>query len=113
MNTIEDKIETLRHAINTRQQVTGLCNGLNREFCPHLLGRGASGWNVLVWQFGGQSEKGLPPEGAWRCFNLSDLKNLATHEGDWHRGFSGGRGEQRCVKQIDTAIADEYSAELR
>lgn len=107
-----DKVALIRDAIRTHKQITGTCNRLPREFCPHLLGRGNSGWNVLGWKFAGHSEKGLPPEGAWRCFELEDLDNLATREGDWHRGFYSGRGEQHCVKVIDTAIDSEHAAQI-
>ncbi|WP_421851482.1 hypothetical protein [Oricola sp.] len=111
--TLEEKIALLRDAIINHKQVTGLCNDLPREFCPHILGPGLRSWTTLVWQFGGTSNKGLPDEGAWRCFELGDLDQLASREGEWHRGFHSGRGEQRCVKRIDTAIDADHSAEFR
>lgn len=111
--TLDEKIDLLRKAIQSRLQVTGFCNQLPREFCPHILGRKGIKWNVLVWQFDGMSDKGLPPEGAWRCFELHDLDQLATREGDWHRGFSSGRDDQHCVDQIDTVIDAAHGAELR
>ena len=109
-----EKIALLREAITNHKRVTGLGNLQPREFCPHILGRNKEGgWSVLGWQFGGLSERGLPPEGDWRCFELSNLSQLASHEGQWYRGFYSGRGEQHCVKQIDTAIDAAHSAEIR
>lgn len=111
--SIDDKIQLLRDAIINHKQVTGLCNQYPREFCPHLLGRTGIKWSVLVWQFGGLSDSDLPPEGAWRCFELHDLDQLASREGQWHRGFYSGRRDQHCVKIIHTAVDAEHAAEVR
>lgn len=104
MEVYLDKVAIIRDAILNHKQVTGLCNRLPREFCPHILGRNdRGGWTTLTWQFEGMSEKGLP----------EDLAELASREGPWHRGYYSGRGEQHCVKAIDTAIDAEHSAQLR
>ncbi|WP_136656913.1 hypothetical protein [Nitratireductor sp. XY-223] len=110
---LEEKIELIRDAIRDHQQVTGLCNQYPREFCPHALGTKNGKWNTLVWQFGGLSEKGLPPEGAWRCMELIDLDQIAQRPGVWHRGFVFGRGEQTCIDRMDTVVDGDHSAEVR
>ena len=53
----DEKIALLRTAIRQLKQVVGLCNGLPREFCPHILGTKHHEWAALVWQFGGQSTR--------------------------------------------------------
>lgn len=107
-------IELLREAIKTAKQVTGLCNNLPREFCPHILGTKGDHWNVFVWQFGGETSRGdLPEEGDWRCYELRDLEKLELRDGDWYRGWHKGRGEQTCVDDIDTAVDASHAAELR
>jgi hypothetical protein len=109
-----DKIAIIRDAIINHKQITGRCNHYHREVCPHLLGKNKNnGWSMLGWQFGGSSSKALPPEGDWRCFELDDLDEMASHAGAWHRGFYSGRGEQHCVTSIDTAIDAAHSAEIR
>jgi hypothetical protein len=110
---LANKIALLRDAIKNHKQVTGLCKTYPREFCPHLLGIGNRGWAVLVWQYGGLSESGLPLEGDWRCFDLDDMEQLASREGQWHRGFHSGRGKSHCVKKMDTVVDSTHSAEIR
>ena len=111
----EKNISLLREAIQDLKQVIGSYNDYDREFCPHILGRKDGEWNVLTWQFGGETSQpeGLPPEGEWRCFNVADLSNLALRDGEWHRGWRTGRGEQHCVEDIDTVVDATHAAELR
>jgi hypothetical protein len=109
--SLDDKVAVLRDAIRSLKQVTGLCNDLPREFCPHVLGTKRGEWQVLVWQFDGLSEKGTVP--GWRCFELRDLDQIASREGEWHRGYSTGQREQTCVDQIDTSVDPAHAAELR
>lgn len=112
--TLIEKVALLRDAIVNHKQVTAMAVNHPREFCPHLLGRNSEGaWSILVWQFAGSSEKGLPPEGGWRCFHVIDLFNTLSKVGVWHRGFYSGRSEQHCVKQIETVIDSAHSAEIR
>lgn len=112
---MDSHIELLREAIKTAKQVTGFCNNLPREFCPHILGTKGDHWNVLVWQFGGETSRPerLPQEGDWRCYELRDLDRLELRDGEWHRGWYTGRGEQHCVDDIDTVVDANRAAVLR
>jgi hypothetical protein len=67
--------QIFRQAIVNKQQITCTYNGLYREICPHTLGHTACREQALSFQFAGQSSKGLPPQGEWRCMKLDDVKN--------------------------------------
>lgn len=96
----------LRRAILERKQVTCVFRGLHRELCPHVLGLNKSGQpQVLSFQFAGQSSKGLPTGGEWRCMPVSEMRNVNIRDGDWHTGKSHLR-PQTCVKKIDEEVDD-------
>ncbi|MBW8618410.1 MAG: hypothetical protein KGO21_06860 [Hyphomicrobiales bacterium] len=109
--SLDEILEILREAINTRKQVTGMSNNYYREFCPHVLGRKGNAWHVHVWQFAGESERGGIPD--WRCYDLANLYQLKLRDGDWQRGHTKGLGSQTCVKIIDTVVAPEFAAVIR
>jgi len=109
---LERKIGLLREAILQHRQVTATYDGRSRDFCPHFLGTHGDGWNVLAWQFAGDSEKGLPRGGAWRCFELARLGDILLRDGAWHRGIYEGFA-QHCVSEIDTAVDPAHGAIIR
>ena len=78
-----DAYSILAEAINTKQQVVARYHDQERIFSPHALGtkRGIS--HVLVYQFGGGSQSGLPSEGEWRCLNVDELSDLRLEPGAW------------------------------
>jgi hypothetical protein len=91
-------------AIHEKQQI--ICNyqGLHREVCPHILGRGKHHeTKALVYQFAGRSSKGLPPEGEWRCLTLSEVRDAQLRTGNWHTGNRHTR-PQTCVKVIEAEV---------
>ena len=67
--------QILKEALLARKPVAIIREGTERHVCPHVIGikhskDGASYANVLLYQFGGYSEKGLGPDGSdknWRC----------------------------------------------
>lgn len=109
---LERKIDLLREAILHHRQVTAIYDGRDRAFCPHFLGTHGGGWNVLGWRFAGHSDKGLPAGGAWRCFELARLRDMALRDGNWHRGIYEGFA-QHCVSEVDTAIDAAHGAVVR
>ncbi|MGO4706639.1 hypothetical protein AB4072_12790 [Microvirga sp. 2MCAF38] len=110
---VKDKVELLRAAILARKQVLATCKNLPREFCAHILGRKGNDWNVFTWQFAGDSERGLPLGGAWRCFRVRDLENLSLRDGEWYRGWEKWHEGQTCVDDIDQMVDAEYGPEIR
>jgi hypothetical protein len=90
-----------REAILSEQQIVCLYDGRRRELCPHIIGTGKSGEEVvLAWQFAGESSGRLPQ---WRCLRLANVENARMREGGWHEGGSH-RSEQTCVSDIDLDI---------
>ena len=65
-------LEILEQAIRGRKCVTGLHRGPNaRHFAPHALGIKSDGSPAaFVFQYAGETTRGLPSGGEWRCFNL-------------------------------------------
>ena len=95
--------EVFREAILNQKQVTCTYQGYYRELCPLIIGH-KRGWErVLAFQFGGQSSRGLSPGGAWKCFELSQVKDAELRDGPWYEGGSHKK-EQTCVEEIDLDI---------
>jgi predicted DNA-binding transcriptional regulator YafY len=86
-------------AILQRQQVTFRYQGHYREVCPYILGHKDGREAVLVYQFGGTSSRGLPPEGEWRCFLLSEVRDPDVRHGQWHGDAKHSRTQQ-CVDVV-------------
>jgi hypothetical protein len=84
-----------------------------REYCPHMIGWKRGTRHVLGWQFAGFSERGLPAEGGWRCFDVDELVGVIVRPGPWYRGWTTGRGQQHCIDQIELVVAAELAAEVR
>jgi hypothetical protein len=95
--------EIFRQAIVAKKQVTCTYHGLSREICPHTLGHTDGHEQALSFQFAGQSSKGLPPGGEWRCMKLAGVSNAALRTGEWHTADDHSR-PQTCVKQIDIEV---------
>src|SRR5205085_8282167 len=89
-----------RRAISERQQVVCTYRHLYRETCPYTLGYKDGQEKALVFQFAGESSQRLPPQGQWRCFFLSEVREPVMRRGPWHGGSSHSR-PQTCVDIID------------
>jgi hypothetical protein len=95
--------QAFRQAIIERKQVTCLYHGLYREVCPHVIGLKGRVPHVLVYQFAGQSSRGLPPGGEWRCMDPDKATNVVIQSGPWHTGDSHLK-PQTCVDMIDVEV---------
>ena len=93
-------------AILKRQQVTCMYQGLYREICPHILGHRAGMEMALAYQFGGESSKGLPPGGQWRCLKLEDLKDIKLRDGWWYSGREHAK-TQSCVDEVFVDVNED------
>jgi predicted nucleic acid-binding protein len=89
-------------AIVSRQQIMCTYRQQRREICPHVLGYKNGIETALVYQFGGRSSRRLPEKGEWRCFTLSEVKEIVIRPGPWRSGSSHST-KQRCV---DTVYVD-------
>src|SRR6201984_2588081 len=90
-------------AMTNKKQILCTYNGRPRELCPIILGHSQGQEKALTYQFGGQSEKGLPPGGQWRCLWLSKVSDVRLHDGPWHAG-DRHKQPQGCVEIADPHI---------
>ena len=86
-------------AMRDKDQVLATYRGHPREFCPHTIGHTNGQARVLGFQFAGQSSRGLPPSGEWRCFNIDELQDVTTQPGEWQTGISHRR-RQSCIDDV-------------
>jgi hypothetical protein len=99
-----DACQILAEAIESKQQVIARYHDEERIFSPHALGtkRGAS--HVLVYQFAGGSQTGLPPGGEWRCLNVDELSEIRLETGAW-RTAPNVFNPQTCLDEVEV-LAD-------
>lgn len=103
----DETYELFRQAIRHKLQLVCVYNGLEREVCPHVLGTGRDGQHkALTYQFAGRSTKELPRGGAWKCLNLSRVRNPQLRQGPWHSSLNFVN-QQTCVQVIDEKVDEE------
>ena len=93
----------VREAILSRRQVVATYDGCRREMCPHVIGEKEGHDAALFFQFSGESNSGLPPNGQWRCIWIDNLSDVEVRDGDWHTGSGHSKG-QTCVDLIDVEV---------
>lgn len=98
-----NQYSAIRAAMQNRLQVTCVYQGRYREICPHTLGYKGGQEKVLAFQFAGESSKGLPPEGEWRCMFVEQIEQITTREGPWHTRDDHLR-PQTCVDDIELEV---------
>jgi hypothetical protein len=101
-------------AMINRRQILCKYDGHPRELCPIILGHSNGQEKALTYQFGGQSSKGLPPGGQWRCLWLAKVSNVQLRDGPWHAG-EGHSQPQGCVEIVDLDVnpASPYNPKRR
>lgn len=99
-----DNYALIRRAIIERKQVHATYKGRSRELCPHALGTKNGRRQALFFQFAGESERGLPPGGDWRCLPVDELTEVSVHEGDWHTDGRYGQNPHHCVDEVDVEV---------
>jgi hypothetical protein len=101
-------------AMAERKQILCSYGGYHRELCPVILGSSRGEEKALTYQFGGQSESGLPPGGAWKCLFLAKVSNVELRDGPWYAGDSHTQ-RQRCVDIVDLDVnpASPYNPRRR
>ena len=95
-----DAYQVLAEAITGKQRVVARYHDEERIFSPHALGRKRGVAHVLVFQFAGGSQSGLPPGGEWRCLNLDELSDIRLEPGDWHTA-ANVFNPQSCLDEIE------------
>ena len=95
--------QTLREAILAKSPVRCTYHGYVRLVCPHVIGRKNGHPQVLVFQYGGGSSSGLPPEGEWRCMKVDEVTHVQVISGEWHTDTRHTK-PQTCVDEIDVEV---------
>jgi len=86
-----------------RKQILCMYKGRRRELCPVILGHSQGREKARTYQFGGQSNKGLPPGGEWRCLWFSEVSNVRLRDGRWYAGDRHNQS-QGCVESVDLDV---------
>lgn len=81
-----DVFEILREAIEKRRCVTMVADGRRRDVAPLAIGFKGAQKKVLTFQFKGESNSGLAPGGAWRCFSLANIDWAQLSDEPWQSG---------------------------
>jgi hypothetical protein len=89
-----------RQAMAERKQIVCFYGGHRRELRSIILGHSRDEEKALTFQFGGDSSRGLPPGGEWRCLRLAAVSDVVLRDGRWHAGASHSR-PQGCVETVD------------
>jgi hypothetical protein len=95
--------EVFRQAILGRKLISCVYKGRKREVAPHILGFKKREEKALVFQFAGETNSALPPEGEWRCFTLGEVEEAVPYEGPWREGPSH-RARQQCIDVVDVDV---------
>ena len=94
----------IRIAMTTKHNVTCMYQGHYREMSVHCIGLSKTHEEqILAFQFGGSSSKGLPPEWQWRCLEVRQITNVLAVAVAWHTG-DRHLMPQTCVKQVDFEV---------
>jgi hypothetical protein len=91
-------------AMRRRKPMFCVYDGYPRELCPIILGHSTRGEETaLTYQFAGESSRGLPPGGQWRCLRLAGVSDIQLRDGPWIAGSSHDR-PQGCVAVVDLDV---------
>ena len=90
-------------AMRVRKQIVCTYQGYRRELCPIILGHSQGREKALTYQFGGESSKGLPRGGAWRCLWLSQVTDVCLRDGAWISASSHTQ-PSTCVEDVDLDV---------
>jgi len=90
-------------AILARRKLVFTYRNRRREVCPHVLGHTKDKEMLLAYQFGGETNTGLPQGGEWRCFQVAEMHSIEMHEGEWHTG-AGHSQTHTCVGEVDLDV---------
>ena len=99
-----DAYTILAEAISSKQQVVARYHDEERIFSPHALGTKRGALHVLVYQYAGGSQTGLPPGGEWRCLNVEELTDIRVEPGAW-RTAPNVFNPQTCLDEVEV-LAD-------
>ncbi len=74
-----------------------------REVCAHTIGTKNGQEKILAFQYAGESAKGLPLEGEWRCMFVEQITDVQPLPGPWRTRDDHSR-PQTCVDEVDFEV---------
>jgi hypothetical protein len=92
----------VRRAIEEKKPLEATYKGHRRRLCPHLLGTRRGRSRALFFQFGGGSNRGLPPGGDWRCLEIDGLSEVSIGTGPWRT--KAHSQPQHCVDEVELEV---------
>jgi hypothetical protein len=106
--TIDEIYGMIRQAIIDKDIVVVNYQGHVREMCPHVIGKKNGRLQAFLYQFAGESSKGLKPDGSpanWRCLCVDELSDVSIKKStrEWHTA-SNYSSVQTCVDEIDVEV---------
>lgn len=96
---MSETLELLASAVRQKKQVLCDYQGYPRQLCVHAVGWKNGREQAMAFQFAGESSKGLPPGGQWRCMKVEEIENATLHDGEWHSSDDHSK-PQTCVDEI-------------
>ena len=96
-------VRLFEQAATERRRLSFLYKGRRREACPHVVGWTEGRARALVFQYAGESSRGLSPGGDWRCINLDEVSDATLAKGPWMT--VAYRERQSCVVDIAVEVA--------
>jgi hypothetical protein len=109
MQTAAEMCAMIREAILNKNIIIASYHGHVREMCPHVIGKKNGRAQVLLYQFAGESSRGLQPDGSpanWRCLRIDELSEVSIKEslGAWHTASNYSVAAQKCVGEIEAMV---------
>ena len=99
--------QLIRRAVAEKKIVVATYKNCRRWMCPHIIGKNRLGREqALFYQFRGESDHGLGPDGSssnWRCIPTDNLIDVSIISGEWHTAANHSRS-QTCVYYIDAQV---------
>lgn len=101
---MNDTYSIIRQAIEDQKQVIATYGGRVREMCPHAIGTKDGREQAIFFQFAGESSKGLPAGGEWRCLAIEGLSDVSVRDGAWQTDSNHSQ-PNTCIDEIDIEVA--------
>ena len=105
--SLEEVHGLVQTAVVQRRPIAAIYDGVQRLFCPHVLGYNESNQHrAFCYQYGGDSGSEPQPRagiGIWRCMALEKLRSVELLDEPWQ---TEPHARQRCVKHVEVDAED-------
>jgi hypothetical protein len=108
--------DLIRRAMLRKSPIQAVYKHCRRMLCPHVLGTNKDGrWQILCYQFGGESSRGLQRGDSpanWRCIPLNGLSEVELLDLPWRSGAKHSN-IQTCIENIELDTEDPSKSRTR